>query len=188
MKLPKPAHKFGYTSKQVDEICEKAGVPREEFGEAFGINTCFHDEKLGTIYYGCDIERALWVLGKNGGKYHRRRRRAGEREMSDNYDGPALADQIIRLRIRLSETVKERDTWKQAAEGLQKSLDQLYGSKFRDRCYHALKSRADGADKALAEAEKERDSAVDVLKKICEMYRKGLIDGIVETAQEALKK
>jgi hypothetical protein len=70
MKLPKPEHKYGYTSKQIGEICQKVGATREEFGEAFGVNTCAIDPELGTIYYPVDVERALWRLKKPGGRYH----------------------------------------------------------------------------------------------------------------------
>lgn len=69
VKLPKPAHKYGYTHEQLQKIKRKAGITDEQFSEAFGANTCVHDEKLGTIFYKCDIERALWKLGK-GGKAH----------------------------------------------------------------------------------------------------------------------
>lgn len=70
LKLPRPDHKYGYTSKLVDKICKDRGITREQFGEAFGINTCVHDKKLGTIYYGCDIERALHILKAPSGKAH----------------------------------------------------------------------------------------------------------------------
>ena len=69
IKLPKPAHKHGYTEKQLENIKRKAGVTDDKFSEAFGVNTCMWDEKLGTIFYKSDIERALWKLGK-GGRYH----------------------------------------------------------------------------------------------------------------------
>ena len=68
--LPKPEHDSGYTQKQIKEICAERGITDDEFEEAFGVNTCLLDDKLGVIYYPCDVERALYKLGKKDGKYH----------------------------------------------------------------------------------------------------------------------
>jgi len=69
-KLPKPAHKFGYTRAQVDEIITMRGIEPCAFWEAWGVNTCVRDPEMGTIYYPVDIERALWKLGALGGRAH----------------------------------------------------------------------------------------------------------------------
>lgn len=69
-KLPKPLHKYGYTRAQVEGIAKNVGVTMERFWGAFGINTCALDKELGTIYYPCDVERALHMLNRPGGKYH----------------------------------------------------------------------------------------------------------------------
>lgn len=70
MKIPKPAHKDGYTRKQVDEICTVRNIESGDFWKAFGVNTCVRDEKMGIIYYRSDIERALWKLKAPSGKFH----------------------------------------------------------------------------------------------------------------------
>lgn len=70
MKLPKPAHKFGYTLSQVEEICRDRLISMDDFWNAFGVNTCTKDEKLGVIYYPNDIERVLWKLKAPCGKAH----------------------------------------------------------------------------------------------------------------------
>ena len=68
-RLPKPKHKLGYTAKEVFSICKKLDVDILKFNRAFGVNTC-GVIKGEVIYYVCDVERALWVLGCKFGKYH----------------------------------------------------------------------------------------------------------------------
>lgn len=68
--LPKPKHEYGFTRDQVLEICRERKIHHKTFWKAFGINTCLRDEKMGTIYYRCDIERALANLGKKDGVFH----------------------------------------------------------------------------------------------------------------------
>lgn len=68
--LPKPLHEYGYTKDQVKEIYRSRKIHYKTFWKAFGVNTCMRDEKLGTIFYPCDIERALYKLRQPGGKFH----------------------------------------------------------------------------------------------------------------------
>lgn len=70
MSLPIPIHPYGYTRKQVLQICRERKIHHKKFWSAFGVNTCAVDEKLGTIYYVCDVEKTLWSLNKKDGKYH----------------------------------------------------------------------------------------------------------------------
>lgn len=69
MNLPEPAHEFGYTEDQIHQICKERNIFIDDFWDKFGVNTCALDEKLGRIYYPCDVQRALWNLNKPGGKY-----------------------------------------------------------------------------------------------------------------------
>jgi hypothetical protein len=70
-KLPKPNHKHGYPQSQLDVILKELGINKKKFGKAFGVNTCGIHEKTGeTIYYVCDVERALHMLGHKLGKFH----------------------------------------------------------------------------------------------------------------------
>jgi hypothetical protein len=70
IELPTPAHGYGYTRAQVEGICREREIPMDRFWDAFGVNTCMLDEKLGTIYYRSDIERALYILRAPSGKPH----------------------------------------------------------------------------------------------------------------------
>lgn len=70
MSLPKPAHKYGYTGEQVKQICRERKIHHKTFSKAFGANTVAVDKKLGVIYYPCDVERALYQLGKQDGVNH----------------------------------------------------------------------------------------------------------------------
>jgi hypothetical protein len=68
--LPKPKDKHGYTTEEIDLLCQKYKISRKKFSNAFGINTCMI-AKDGTVrYYRVDVERALWKLGIKDGKYH----------------------------------------------------------------------------------------------------------------------
>ena len=68
-KLPKSKSKLGYTSEELEVICKKAGVSNLEFIDALGINTCAFYK--GTVYYyKCDVEKAVYILGKKCGKFH----------------------------------------------------------------------------------------------------------------------
>ncbi len=68
-KLPKPKHKLGYPSSQLDEILVELKINIDDFSSAFGVNTCALDETTNeTIYYPCDIERALYKLKHKLGK------------------------------------------------------------------------------------------------------------------------
>lgn len=46
----------------------------------------------------------------------------------------------------VAKLIVERDMWRQKAQTHKKSLDMLYGERFSDRAYHALKSRAERAE------------------------------------------
>jgi len=67
--LPKPDHKYGYTKKQVLQICRERKIHHATFWKAFGCNTCILDEKLGIIHYPCDVKRALFELGDKDGEF-----------------------------------------------------------------------------------------------------------------------
>lgn len=68
--LPKPEHEYGYTKKQVLQICRERKIHHKKFWSAFGVNTCMFDKKLGVIYYPCDVERTLYKLGHKDGVNH----------------------------------------------------------------------------------------------------------------------
>jgi DNA-binding transcriptional regulator YiaG len=69
-KLPKPKHKLGYPSSQVKQILKELKISKEDFGRAFGVNTCAISKTGERIIYPCDIERALFNLGCKLGKNH----------------------------------------------------------------------------------------------------------------------
>lgn len=71
--LPKPISKLGYSHSEILSICRDRKIHHKRFWKAFGDgNTCAL-EKVGDeeimIFYVCDVERALHILGK-GGRYH----------------------------------------------------------------------------------------------------------------------
>jgi hypothetical protein len=69
--LPKPKHKMGYTSKELDNICKVRGIDKKKFSKAFGNgNTCSMNKQGETIFYLVDVERALNTLGHKDGKFH----------------------------------------------------------------------------------------------------------------------
>lgn len=71
MALPKADGPYGYTKKLVNKICRERGVDSRKFWNHFGVNTCAIDRSSGKEvlnYYGCDIERTLYVLGAEDGK------------------------------------------------------------------------------------------------------------------------
>ena len=68
-KLPKSKHKLGYTNEELDSICKRLGIDKGKFNKAFGTNTCAVVKGV-ILFYKCDIERALWILGSPAGKYH----------------------------------------------------------------------------------------------------------------------
>ena len=73
MKLPKPKSQLGYSREEVLEICRARKIHHKTFWKAFGINTVggeIVDGKMESRLYVCDVERALWKLGKTGGKFH----------------------------------------------------------------------------------------------------------------------
>jgi len=70
VKLPKPKHKYGYPESQVKEIIKKLGISEAKFNKAFGINTCSVSKTGEIIMYPCDVERALYNLGHELGRYH----------------------------------------------------------------------------------------------------------------------
>lgn len=70
MSLPKSSQKGGYTRQEILDIIRPLGVHHRTFWKAFGVNTACIGEKGETLFYGCDIERALYQLRKPGGKFH----------------------------------------------------------------------------------------------------------------------
>lgn len=70
-KLPKPKHRYGYPSSQLNRLLKIWKIPEKVFAQAFGVNTCAIDDKTGEIiYYVCDVERALYQLGHKLGRNH----------------------------------------------------------------------------------------------------------------------
>lgn len=68
-KLPEPEHKFGYPESQIKMILKELEIDEKDFNKSLGINTVTLDGETGdTIYYVCDVERALYVLGYKFGK------------------------------------------------------------------------------------------------------------------------
>ena len=67
--LPKPEHPYGYTKRQVLQICRERKIHHATFWQIFGVNTCAIDKKLGVIYYPVDVKRALYELGHEDGEY-----------------------------------------------------------------------------------------------------------------------
>jgi hypothetical protein len=61
--LPTPNHPYGYPSSQLAEILKELKISKQKFEKAFGVNTCSMSETGETIYYPCDVERALYKLG-----------------------------------------------------------------------------------------------------------------------------
>lgn len=68
MKLPEPAHKFGYTSEQIDEICKNLGVKREEFFKDDFIYTACLDPELGLITYARHVENSFYNIQRKRGE------------------------------------------------------------------------------------------------------------------------
>jgi hypothetical protein len=69
--LPKPKHKYGYTSVEIEQICKLRGVTTKKFWDNHGVNTCAMSKDGKTIYhYICDVERTLHKLGAKDGKFH----------------------------------------------------------------------------------------------------------------------
>lgn len=68
--LPSPKDPMGYTEKEIFEICRKRHIERKTFWKAFGVNTVAVAKDGTSRFYRCDIEQALWSLGKLGGKPH----------------------------------------------------------------------------------------------------------------------
>ena len=70
-KLPKPKHKYGYPKSQLKEILKDLKINPEVFDRVFGHNTMTLDEATGeTIFYVCDVEKALNKMGHQLGRFH----------------------------------------------------------------------------------------------------------------------
>ena len=67
MPLPKPKHRLGYDDKEIRRICKERKVTYNKFWEAFGVNTVAVAEDGKCRYYPCDVEKALFQLGKKDG-------------------------------------------------------------------------------------------------------------------------
>lgn len=67
LKLPKPAHEYGYTVAQIDNFMTEDEV--RKFNKWMYGQTCMHDEDLGTIVYTCDVERFLRMVRFNEPTY-----------------------------------------------------------------------------------------------------------------------
>lgn len=73
MKLPKPKSDIGFSREEILEICRSQKIHHKTFWKAFGINTVGVEVVNGkneARMYVCDVERALYQLGKSGGKFH----------------------------------------------------------------------------------------------------------------------
>ena len=62
-KLPKPKYKLGYNSDEIKSICKALKIKEKTFWSAFGQGNTCGLIKGKTIYYVCDVERALFHLG-----------------------------------------------------------------------------------------------------------------------------
>jgi hypothetical protein len=67
--LPKPHGKYGYTAEQITEICKERNITEKAFWASFGRNTVAV-VKGKENYYPCDVEKALFNLGVEDGKWH----------------------------------------------------------------------------------------------------------------------
>lgn len=68
--LPVPKDRAGYTKAEILAICRDRGIHHRTFWKAFGVNTATLAPDGTLRYYPCDVERALCILGKPGGKFH----------------------------------------------------------------------------------------------------------------------
>ena len=68
--LPYPNSKYGYTKEEVLAICRERKIHHAKFWKAFGVNTCMVEKDGSLIYYVCDVERALHILGNKDGVDH----------------------------------------------------------------------------------------------------------------------
>ena len=70
MSLPAPKDKLGYTKAEILAICRERKVHHATFWKAFGVNTVAVGADGTSRFYPCDVERALWSLGKKDGVFH----------------------------------------------------------------------------------------------------------------------
>ena len=68
--LPKPKDKMGYTKEEILGICRERKIHHKTFWRVFGVNTVAVADDGTSRFYVCDVERALYELGKSGGKFH----------------------------------------------------------------------------------------------------------------------
>jgi len=69
--LPPPDHEQGYTDLYLDLCLIMLGINSDNFWKAFGVNTCAYDKKKKcSVYYPCDVERALHIMTHPAGKHH----------------------------------------------------------------------------------------------------------------------
>ena len=69
-KLPEPKDSLGYTRFEILQICRDTKTSSPLFWKAFGINTVAVGDDGGSRFYKCDVERTLFNLKKDGGKYY----------------------------------------------------------------------------------------------------------------------
>ncbi len=69
-KLLKSEDKLGYTKQEILSICKDLKIHHKSFWKAFGVNTVAVGADGTSRYYTCDIERALYQLGKPAGVNH----------------------------------------------------------------------------------------------------------------------
>jgi hypothetical protein len=70
MSLPESKDKRGYSREELKAICKERKIKYADFSNAFGINTCSCAEDGSPRYYLCDVERALYILELEDGRYH----------------------------------------------------------------------------------------------------------------------
>jgi hypothetical protein len=68
--LPKPKGEFGYTAKELKQICKERGISFKKFDLNFGINTVAVDKNGEINYYPIDVENTLYALGNKDGRFH----------------------------------------------------------------------------------------------------------------------
>lgn len=69
-RLSKPKDPLGYTRQEIQKICDERGIHMELFWDAFGVNTVGLAKDKTPRFYVCDVERALYRLRADGGKFH----------------------------------------------------------------------------------------------------------------------
>jgi len=68
--LPTPKDTLGYSREEIEAICRIRKISPYIFWKAFGVNTIAVAADGTSRFYGCDVERTLYILKSKDGKYH----------------------------------------------------------------------------------------------------------------------